>query len=44
MQALDRQFGAILRVIVAFYWGMCIVLIAALLALIVVLQKRKDTL
>jgi len=44
VQALDRQFGAILSVNVAFYWGMCIVLIAALLALIVVLQKRKDTL
>jgi len=44
VQALDRQFGAILSVNVAFYWAMCIVLIAALLGLIVVLQKRKDIL
>ena len=44
VQALNRQFGAILNVNVAFYWGMCIVLIAALLGLIVLLQKRKDIL
>jgi ABC-type multidrug transport system ATPase subunit/pSer/pThr/pTyr-binding forkhead associated (FHA) protein len=44
VQALNRQFGAILDVNVAFYWGMCIVLIAALLGLIVLLQKRKDIL
>ena len=44
VRALDRQFGAILNVNVAFYWAMALVLIVALLGLIVVLQKRKDTL
>ena len=44
VQAVERQFGAILSVNVAFYWAMCIVLIVALFGLIIVLQKRKDIL
>ena len=44
VQALNKQFGAILNVNVAFYWAMCIVLIVALFGLIIVLQKRKDIL
>ena len=44
VQALNKQFGAVLNVNVPFYWAMCIVLIVALFGLIIVLQKRKDIL
>ena len=44
VQSLNKQFGAILSVNVAFYWAMALVLIAALFGLIVILQKRKDIL
>lgn len=42
VEALDSQYGDIFDVDVHFYWLMSVVLIAALLVLIFVLQKRKD--
>jgi len=44
VRSLDSQYGAIFNVNIAFYWAMSLVLIAGLLGLIFVLQKRKDTL
>jgi len=44
VRSLSNQYGGIFNVNIAFYWAMSLVLIAALLGLIFVLQKRKDTL
>ncbi len=44
ISTLHDQYGDIFHVDLALYWGMSIVLAAILLAIIIALQKRKDTL
>ena len=44
INSLNDQYGDIFNVDLALYWGMSAVLAAVLLAIIVALQKRKDTL
>jgi hypothetical protein len=44
ISSLNNQYGDIFNVDLALYWGMSAVLAALLLAIIVALQKRKDTL
>jgi len=44
INSLHNQYGEIFHVNLAFYWGMSLVLSLVLLAIIIFLQKRKDTL
>jgi hypothetical protein len=44
VKSLDNQYGSIFNVNVYFYWAMAILLMGVLVALILWLQKRKDTL
>jgi hypothetical protein len=44
INSLNDQYGDIFHVNLTLYWGMSIVLAAVLLAIIIALQKRKDTL
>jgi hypothetical protein len=44
INSLNDQYGDIFNVDLALYWGMSAVLAAVLLAIIIALQKRKDTL
>jgi hypothetical protein len=44
INSLNDQYGDIFNVDLALYWGMSAVLAGVLLAIIIALQKRKDTL
>ncbi|NLT35783.1 MAG: FHA domain-containing protein [Gaiellales bacterium] len=44
INSLHDQYGEIFHINVAYYWGMAAVICLALLAAVVFLQKRKDTL
>jgi ABC-type multidrug transport system ATPase subunit/pSer/pThr/pTyr-binding forkhead associated (FHA) protein len=44
IDSLHDQYGDIFHVDLAFYWGMALVVSLALIAVVIFLQKRKDTL
>jgi len=44
IDSLHDQYGNIFHVDLAFYWGMALAVSLALLAIVIFLQKRKDTL
>lgn len=44
INSLHNQYGEIFHVNVAMYWGFALLISVALLAIIIFLQKRKDTL